>query len=64
MKPGWSAPEGFRDRKARCIWSLLLTLWPVGRLAEPGTTALQAGPTTTILFMVRLCSLAEPTNPA
>jgi len=50
--------------EARCIWSLLLPLWPVGRPAEPCTTALQGGRTTTTLFMVRLCSLAEPTGPA
>jgi hypothetical protein len=50
--------------EARCIWSLLLTLWPVGRPAEPCTIALQAGRTTTTLLMVRLCSLAEPTGPA
>jgi hypothetical protein len=50
--------------EARCIWSLLLTLWPVGRPAEPCTTALQAGRTTTTLLLVRLCSLGEPTGPA
>jgi hypothetical protein len=50
--------------EARCIWSLLLTLWPVGRPAGPRTRALQAGRTTTTLSMVRLCSLAEPTGPA
>ena len=50
--------------EARCIWSLLLTLWPVVRPAEPCDTALQAGRITTILFMVRLCSLAEPTGSA
>jgi hypothetical protein len=32
--------------------------------AEPFTTALQAGRTTTTLFMARLCSLAEPTGSA
>jgi hypothetical protein len=37
---------------------------PGGRPAEPCTTALQAGRNTTTLFMVRLCSLAEPTGPA
>jgi len=50
--------------EARCIWSLLLPLWPVGRPAEPRAAALQAGRTTTTLFMLRLCSLAEPTGPA
>src|SRR5512139_1447997 len=44
--------------------SILLPLRPVGRPAEPCTTALQAGRNTTTLFMARLCSLAEPTGPA
>src|SRR5512139_936787 len=46
------------------MWSILLPLRPVRRPAESCTTALQAGRTTTILFMVRLCTLAEPTSPA
>jgi len=50
--------------EARCIWSLLLALWPVTRPAGPCTTALKAGQAITPLFMVRLCSLAEPTPPA
>jgi len=39
-------------------------LWPGGRPAEPFTTALQVGRNTTIVFMVRLCRLAEPTGSA
>ena len=48
----------------RCIWSLLLPLRSGGRSAEPCTAALEAGRNTAILFMARLCSLAEPTGPA
>jgi hypothetical protein len=46
------------------MWSILLPLWPDGRLAEPCTMALQAGRNNTISFMALLCSLAEPTGPA
>jgi hypothetical protein len=43
--------------------SILLTLWPGGRPAEACTKAPQTGRNTPILFMARLCSLAEPTDP-
>jgi len=43
------------DLETGRIWSHILTLWPFGRSVEPCPMALQAGRTTTTLFMVRLC---------
>ena len=62
LTESWEAEDRVIS-EARRIWSFLLPLWAVGGPAASCTRALQAGRNTTILFLVRLCGLADEITP-